>query len=54
MAAKAGSAPAGQNPFDEPIQDMATYIHNYKIDSDLAVREDTPLAGQQKLTVGID
>ena len=41
MAAKSAAAPPGpQNPFDEPIQDMATYIHQYKIDSDLAVRED--------------
>lgn len=43
MAAKsAAPAPAGpQNPFDEPIQDMASYIHQYKIDSDLAVRVKT-------------
>lgn len=54
MAAKAGSAPAGQDPFDEPIQDMATYIHNYKIDSDLAVRGRSPSAEQQNLTGGTD
>lgn len=42
MAARSGApAPSGANPFDEPIQDMATYIHNYKIDSDLAVRRTT-------------
>ena len=26
------------NDYDPEIQDMAEYIHNYKIDSDLAVR----------------
>lgn len=28
----------GSREFDPEIKDMASYIHNYKIDSDLAVR----------------
>ena len=34
------SAPAttsGSREFDPEIKDMASYIHNYKVDSDLAV-----------------
>ena len=30
-------AVAGVREFDPEIKDMANYIHNYKIDSDLAV-----------------
>ena len=30
---------AGVRDFDPEIKDMASYIHNYKIDSDLAVSE---------------
>lgn len=33
------AAPAGPKPeYDAEIKDMADYIHNYKINSDLAVR----------------
>ena len=31
-------APAVARDYDPEIQDMATYVHNYKIDSELAVR----------------
>ena len=31
------SAPAPAKDFDKEIVDMASYIHNYKVDSDLAV-----------------
>ena len=31
--------PAGPRQYDPEIKDMARYIHNYKIDSDLAVRQ---------------
>lgn len=39
MAALKSNAPAmaGVREFDPEIKDMASYIHNYKIDSDLAV-----------------
>lgn len=33
-------APIGGRQFDPEIKDMASYIHNYKIDSDLAVSAD--------------
>ena len=32
------SAVGTMREFDPEIKDMASYIHNYKIDSDLAVR----------------
>ena len=31
------AAPAPAAEYDQEIVDMASYIHNYKIDSDLAV-----------------
>lgn len=31
------ATPADPKEFDKPIVDMASYIHNYKIDSELAV-----------------
>ena len=34
----AGPTTAGPRDYDPEIKDMASYIHNYKIDSDLAVR----------------
>lgn len=40
MAARqsaAPAAPAADKAYDPEIQDMASYIHQYKIDSDLAV-----------------
>lgn len=39
MAALKSNAPAmaGVREFDPEIKDMASYIHDYKIDSDLAV-----------------
>lgn len=41
MAALKSNAPAmaGVREFDPEIKDMASYIHNYKVDSDLAVCE---------------
>lgn len=33
----AAATPAGPREFDPEITDMASYIHNYKIDSELAV-----------------
>ena len=40
MAALKSNAPAtgGVREFDPEIKDMASYVHKYKIDSDLAVR----------------
>ena len=39
MAAKSGApTPAAPQEFDKVISDMAEYIHQYEIDSDLAVR----------------
>ena len=40
MSALKSNAPAmvGGREFDTEIKDMANYVHNYKIDSDLAVR----------------
>jgi 2-methylcitrate dehydratase len=40
MAVLRSNAPAtgGVREFDPEIKDMASYVHNYKIDSDLAVR----------------
>ena len=38
MAAKSNAPPSGPVPeYDPEIKDMASYIHNYKIDSELAV-----------------
>lgn len=39
MAARQSAAPAtpGDKPYDPEIQDMAKYIHEYNVDSDLAV-----------------
>lgn len=34
----AGPTTAAPRQYDPEINDMASYIHNYKIDSDLAVR----------------
>jgi 2-methylcitrate dehydratase len=43
MAVKSGGgAPSAPQEFDKEIKDMAEYIHHYKIDSDLAVREQQP------------
>ena len=43
MAAKSGAPPpAAPQEFDKVISDMAEYIHQYKIDSDLAVSEKKP------------
>ncbi len=33
----AGAAVGGGREYDPEIKDMASYVHNYKIDSDLAV-----------------
>jgi len=40
MATLRSNAPAvaTAREFDPEIKDMASYIHNYKVDSDLAVR----------------
>jgi 2-methylcitrate dehydratase len=35
----AAPPPAGPREYDPEINDMAGYIHNYKVDSDLAVSE---------------
>lgn len=39
MAARQSAAPPaqGDRAYDPEIQDMASYIHQYKVDSDLAV-----------------
>jgi 2-methylcitrate dehydratase len=39
MAARQSAAPAAttDKSYDPEIQDMASYIHDYKVDSDLAV-----------------
>jgi hypothetical protein len=38
MTARSGApTPAKPAEYDQEIKDMADYIHNYKIDSDLAV-----------------
>lgn len=39
MAARQSNAPAvhTEKSYDPEIQDMASYIHDYKVDSDLAV-----------------
>ena len=39
MSSLKSNAPAKSvaQPFDPEIEDMAKYIHNYKVDSDLAV-----------------
>ena len=45
MASLKSNAPAmtgGSREFDPEIKDMASYIHNYKIDSDLAVSLNRP------------
>lgn len=34
----APSAAIGIREYDFEIKDMASYVHNYKVDSDLAVR----------------
>ena len=41
MASLKSNAPVvvGAREFDPEIKDMASYIHNYKIDSDLAVSQ---------------
>lgn len=33
------AVPAGPREFDPEITDMASYIHKYKVDSDLAVSQ---------------
>lgn len=41
MASKqfaAAAPPTTERVYDPEIKDMASYIHNYKVDSDLAVR----------------
>ena len=35
---QASPAPSTDKSYDPEIKDMADYIHNYKVDSDLAVR----------------
>lgn len=42
-AGDAFAAPAPPAEFDREIVDMASYIHNYKIDSELAVCFSGPL-----------
>lgn len=40
MAARQSAAPAvpsGDKAYDPEIQDMASYVHQYNVDSDLAV-----------------
>ena len=49
MASLRSSAEAPPKPsegvgYDPEIKDIANYIHNYKIDSDLAVRHRSPAA----------
>jgi 2-methylcitrate dehydratase len=41
MATRLSAAPAAPSDksYDPEIQDMASYIHDYKVDSDLAVSE---------------
>ena len=48
MATLKSNAPAmaGVREFDPEIKDMANYIHNYKIDSDLAVCKEPHLVSQ--------
>ena len=48
MANLKSNAPAmaGVREFDPEIKDMASYIHNYKIDSDLAVCKELHLVSQ--------
>ena len=48
MATLRSNAPAmaGAREFDPEIKDMADYIHNYKIDSDLAVCKEPHLVSQ--------
>ena len=38
MSPQSEAPPAKAPEFDSEIKDMAEYIHNYKIDSELAVR----------------
>ena len=38
----AATTPAGNRDYDPEIKDIASYVHNYKIDSDLAVRQFLP------------
>lgn len=37
LKSSAPIAAAGVREYDPEIKDMASYVHNYKIDSDLAV-----------------
>lgn len=37
LSANAAAVPAGKNEFDPEVVDIASYVHNVKIDSDLAV-----------------
>jgi 2-methylcitrate dehydratase len=52
MAARQSAAPAvpSDKPYDTEIQDMASYIHGYKVDSDLAVSSSARLDGASSLT----
>lgn len=47
--------PALEREYDPEIKDMATYVHQYKVDSDLAVRNATSPAigvlGMYSLTI---
>lgn len=36
-ADNATAVPGGKNEFDPEVVDVASYVHNHKIDSDLAV-----------------
>jgi 2-methylcitrate dehydratase len=41
MSPHSDAPPSGPRPeYDQEIKDMASYIHNYKIESELAVREE--------------
>jgi len=37
-ALQGGAASTAPNEFDKEIVDVASYVHDYKVDSDLAVR----------------
>lgn len=39
------ASPAPAREFDNEIVDMASYIHNYKVESDLAVSRALAVAG---------
>jgi len=56
MSAHAVAAPAADNTrpaVDKVVQDIADYVHDYEINSDLAVRYSIPPCGWGK-QIGID